>query len=195
MMPATGRDRSPRSPPTETLITEEALARRVRELGKELCHDYLGRVPIVVGILKGSIVFLGDLIRNMSIDLEVDFISIASYGDGVRSSGSVKLLKDLDRDIEGRDVLIVEDIVDSGLSLSYLRRILGTRGPRSLSIVALLDKRERRTEGVYVDYVGFEIPDKFVVGYGLDYAEQYRGLPYVAVLSEHEVRAAAERGT
>jgi len=169
------------------LISEEVLARRVAELGDELSRDYMGRVPILVGILKGSAVFLGDLIRRMSIDVEIDFISVSSYGDRVVSSGSVKLLKDLDHDVFDRDVLVIEDIVDSGLSLAYIKKNLTARNPRSVSVVALLDKRSRRTEGVFVDYIGFEIPDKFVVGYGLDYREKYRGLPYVAALSPEEV--------
>ncbi|MFN8549527.1 MAG: hypoxanthine phosphoribosyltransferase [Candidatus Eisenbacteria bacterium] len=129
----------------------------------------------------------------MSIDVEVDFIAISSYGDGIVTSGSVKLLKDLDRDVYDRDVLVVEDIVDSGLSLAYIKKSLAARNPRSVSVVALLDKRSKRTEGVYVDYVGFEIPDKFVVGYGLDFREKYRGLPYVAVLSPAEVAEAEAR--
>ncbi len=178
---------------TEVLLSEDALARRVAELGEELSRDYMGRVPIMVGILKGSTLFLADLIRRMSIDVEVDFIAVSSYGDRVVSSGSVKLLKDLDRDVFERDVLLIEDIVDSGLSLAYIKKSLAARNPRSVSVVALLDKRSRRTEGVYVDYIGFDIPDKFVVGYGLDYNEKYRGLPYVAVLSPAEVAEAEAR--
>jgi hypoxanthine phosphoribosyltransferase len=145
-------------------------------------------VPILVGILKGSSIFLADLIRQLPIDLEVDFISISSYGDGTVSSGSVRLEKDLDRDICGRHVIVVEDIVDSGLSLSYIRKNLAARNPKSLCIVALLDKRERRATGIYVDYVGFRVPDVFVVGYGLDYKEKYRGLPRIVALNEEEIR-------
>ena len=147
-----------------------------------------------MGILKGSVVFLADLARRMTGDLEIDFISISSYGQAAASSGTVRLLKDLDRDIEGRDVLVVEDIVDTGLSLAYIRKNLAARNPRSLSIVALLDKRQGRREGIYVDYVGFEIPDTFVVGYGLDYAEQYRGLAHVAALGDEELRTGAGGG-
>ena len=157
------------------------------ELGDELSRDYLGKSPILVGILKGSAVFLSDLIRRMSIDCEIDFISISSYGNRTRSSGSVQLLKDLDRDIFERDVIVVEDIVDSGNSLSYIRKSLLARGPHSFSIVALLDKKERRETQIYVDYVGFEIEDRFVVGYGLDYAERYRGLPHIAVLDDDDL--------
>jgi hypoxanthine phosphoribosyltransferase len=171
------------------LIEEKTLAVRIAELGEELSRDYMGRVPVLVGILKGSAIFLGDLIRKMSIDLEVDFISISSYGSQTHSSGTVKLLKDLDNDIYGRDIVIVEDIVDSGLTLSYIRKSLAARNPKSISIVTLLDKRERRETDIYLDYIGFPIPDRFVVGYGLDYGERYRGLPCVAALSEEEIAA------
>jgi hypoxanthine phosphoribosyltransferase len=176
------------------LIPREAIARRVVELGEEISRDYAGRVPVLIGILKGATVFLADLIRALSIDVEVDFMAISSYGRGTVSSGTVRLLKDLDLDISGRDVLVVEDIVDSGLSLDYIRRNLETRHPRSLSLVALLDKRERRQTGVDVGYVGFPVPDAFVVGYGLDYRELYRGLPEVAVLSPGEIEAPAGDG-
>lgn len=171
------------------MIEEKTLAVRIAELGEELSRDYMGRVPVLVGILKGSAIFLGDLIRKMSIDLEVDFISISSYGSQTHSSGTVKLLKDLDNDIYGRDIVIVEDIVDSGLTLSYIRKSLAARNPKSISIVTLLDKRERRETDIYLDYIGFPIPDRFVVGYGLDYGERYRGLPCVAALSEEEIAA------
>lgn len=174
------------------MIDESKLADRVQELGDELSRDYLGRTPILIGILKGSAVFLADLIRAMSIDCEIDFISISSYGNRTTSSGSVQLLKDLDRDVFGRDVIVVEDIVDSGRSLSYIRKNLAARGPASISIVALLDKKDRRETQIFVDYVGFDIPDAFVVGYGLDYAERYRGLPHVAVLSDEDLIDSAE---
>lgn len=159
----------------------------MKELGEEISRDYLGRSPVLVGILKGSFVFLADLVRQVTCDVEIDFISISSYGSGTTSSGTVRLLKDLDLDVTDRDVLVVEDIVDSGLSLAYLRRALAARNPRSLSFVALLDKRGRRTHGVPLDYVGFEVPDRFVVGYGLDYNEGERGRPYVAVMSEEDL--------
>lgn len=142
-----------------------------------------------MGLLKGSFVFLADLVRAMAIDVEIDFISISSYQNRATSSGSVRLLRDLDSDIFDRDVLVVEDIVDSGLSLSYIRRLLLARGPRSLAIAALLDKRDRRQQEVYVDYVGFPIPDCFVVGFGLDYQERYRGLSDVACLDPGELDA------
>jgi hypoxanthine phosphoribosyltransferase len=172
---------------TEVLIPREAIARRVSELGAEISLDYAGRVPVLVGILKGSVVFLSDLVRHLACEVEVDFISISSYGQSTTSSGTVRLLKDLDLDVEGRDVLVVEDIVDSGLSLAYIRKNLEARGPRSLRMAALLDKRERRTTGVRIDYIGFQVPDAFVVGYGLDYRELYRGLPHVAVLTAEDL--------
>jgi len=158
-------------------------------MGRQISRDYQGRVPVLVGILKGSVVFLADLIRAIDCVIEVDFLSISSYGEATSSSGTVKLLKDLDLDVSGRDVLVVEDIVDSGLSMAYIRRNLESRSPRSLAMAALLDKRERRTTDVSVDYVGFEIPNAFVVGYGLDYRELYRGLPHVAVLQSADLEA------
>jgi hypoxanthine phosphoribosyltransferase len=159
----------------------------VAELGRQISSDYAGRAPVLVGILKGSVIFLSDLIRSLTCPLEVDFISISSYGEGTTSSGTVRLLKDLDLDVSGRDVIVVEDIVDSGLSLAYIRKNLEARCPRSLAMVALLDKRERRTQEVQVDYVGFDVPNAFVVGYGLDYREFFRGLPYVAVVDEADL--------
>ncbi len=165
------------------------------ELGEEISCDYAGRVPVVIGILKGAAVFLADLVRALTIDVEVDFMAISSYGRGTVSSGTVRLLKDLDLDISGRDVLVVEDIVDSGLSLDYIRRNLETRHPRSLSLVALLDKREHRQTGVDVGYIGFPVPDAFVVGYGLDFRELYRGLPEVAVLSPEEIEGPVSDGS
>ncbi len=179
---------------TQVLITQEAIARRVSEMGEEISRDYLGRAPILIGILKGAVVFLSDLVRAITCDVEIDFISISSYGDGTASTGTVRLLKDLDLDVTDRDVLVVEDIVDSGLTLDYIRRILSVRSPRSLSIAALLDKRDRRTLGIYLDYVGFHCPDAYVVGYGLDLNEQYRGLPYVACLNEAESGAGPAAG-
>lgn len=149
---------------------------------------------MVIGILKGAVVFLSDLVRALSIDVEVDFMAVSSYGRGTTSSGTVRLLKDLDLDISGRDVLVVEDIVDSGLSLDYIRRNLEARHPRSLVLVALLDKRDRRQTGVNVGYIGFPVPDAFVVGYGLDFRELYRGLPEVATLTEEEIGGSAEEG-
>ena len=167
----------------EILVQPDELARRVRELGAEISKDYEGREPLLIGVLKGAVFFLSDLMRSLVVSCEVDFMAVASYGSATESSGGVRILKDLDAAIEGRDVLSVEDIVDSGLTLQYLLRTLGARGPRSLEVCALLTKPERRRVELSPRYVGFEIPDRFVVGYGLDYAERYRNLPYVAVLN------------
>jgi len=163
-------------------VGEEELRRRVVELGEQISRDYAGRSLLLVGVLKGAVFFLSDLMRYIDIPVEVDFMAVASYGSATDSSGVVRILKDLDAAIEGRDVLIVEDIVDSGLTLQYLLRNLGSRNPRSLEVCALLTKPARRKVELPSRYVGFEIPDKFVVGYGLDHAEQYRNLPFVAVL-------------
>jgi len=169
----------------EVLVTAEDLQRRVAELGEEISRDYRARPPqplLLVGVLKGAVFFLSDLMRFIDIPVEVDFMAVASYGSATDSSGVVRILKDLDAAIEGRDVLIVEDIVDSGLTLQYLMRNLGSRNPRTLEVCALLTKPERRKVDLPTRYVGFEIPDRFVVGYGLDYAERHRNLPFVAVL-------------
>jgi hypoxanthine phosphoribosyltransferase len=168
----------------ETLVSEEDLQRRVRELGDEISRDYEGRDLFLVGVLKGAVFFLSDLMRVISVPSEVDFMAVASYGSSTDSSGVVRILKDLDVSIEGREVLIVEDIVDSGLTLSYLLRTLRARDPRSLEVCALLTKPERREVDLPIRYVGFEIPNRFAIGYGLDHAERYRNLPYVAVLDE-----------
>jgi hypoxanthine phosphoribosyltransferase len=168
----------------EVLIDEAALRQRVAALGEEISSDYDGRDVLLVGVLKGAVFFLSDLMRHISIPCEVDFMAVASYGSATDSSGVVRILKDLDAAIEGRDVLIVEDIVDSGLTLKYLLRNLGARGPASLEVCALLTKPERRKVELRAQYVGFEIPNKFVIGYGLDFAERYRNLPYVATLIE-----------
>jgi hypoxanthine phosphoribosyltransferase len=167
---------------TETLIDRDRLQRRVAELGEEVSADYAGRDLLLVGVLKGAVFFMADLMRHLTIPCEIDFMAISSYGDSTDSSGVVRILKDLDINIEGRDVLVVEDIIDSGLTLSYLMRNLEAREPASLEICALLTKPERREIDVPVRYVGFEIPNRFVIGYGLDFAERYRNLPYVGVL-------------
>ena len=166
----------------EVLIDEEALRTRVVELGAEISVDYEGRDLLLVGVLKGAIFFISDLMRELTVPCEVDFMAISSYGAATDSSGVVRILKDLEINISGRDVLVVEDIIDSGLTLSYLRRTLGARKPASLEICALLTKPERREVEVPVRYVGFEIPNRFVIGYGLDFAERYRNLPYIGVL-------------
>jgi hypoxanthine phosphoribosyltransferase len=167
---------------TEVLIDRDVLQRRIEELGEEISSDYAGRDLLLIGVLKGAVFFMADLMRNLTIPCEIDFMAISSYGDSTDSSGVVRILKDLDINIEGRDVLIVEDIIDSGLTLSYLMRNLEAREPASLEICALLTKPERREADVPVRYIGFEIPNRFVIGYGLDFAERYRNLPYVGVL-------------
>jgi hypoxanthine phosphoribosyltransferase len=164
------------------LIDEERLRSRVAELGEEVSADYAGRDLLLIGVLKGAVFFMADLMRHLTVTCEVDFMAISSYGAATDSSGVVRILKDLDINIAGRDVLVVEDIIDSGLTLSYLMRNLEAREPASLEICALLTKPERREIDVPVRYVGFEIPNRFVIGYGLDFAERYRNLPYVGVL-------------
>ena len=166
----------------EILIEEDALRNRIRELGEEISADYAGRDLLLIGVLKGAVFFMADLMRRLTVACEVDFMAISSYGASTDSSGVVRILKDLDINIEGRDVLVVEDIIDSGLTLSYLIRNLEAREPTSLEVCALLTKPDRREIDVPVRYVGFEIPNRFVIGYGLDFAERYRNLPYVAVL-------------
>ena len=168
----------------EVLIDEQSLRRRIAELGEEISADYEGRDLLLVGVLKGAVFFMADLMRRLTIPCEIDFMAISSYGAATDSSGVVRILKDLDINIRDRHVLVVEDIIDSGLTLSYLMRNLEAREPASLEICALLTKPERREIEVPVRYVGFEIPNRFVIGYGLDFAERYRNLPYVGVLSE-----------
>jgi hypoxanthine phosphoribosyltransferase len=168
----------------EILVQRDELAHRVRALGERISADYEGRPLFLVGVLKGAVFFLSDLMRHLRVPCEVDFMAVASYGSSTDSSGIVRILKDLDAPIEGRDVLIVEDIVDSGLTLSYLLRTLQARNPASLEVCALLTKPERRKVDLPIRYVGFEIPNRFAIGYGLDYGERYRNLPYVAVLEE-----------
>ena len=168
----------------QILVGEDDLERRIQELGAEISRDYEGKDLVLVGILKGAVLFLSDLVRQIEVSAEVDFMAVASYGNATKSSGVVQILKDLEEPIEGRDVLIVEDIVDTGLTLRYLQETLQGRNPRSLEVCALLSKREARVVEVPVKYVGFEIPNEFVVGYGLDYQQRYRGLPYVGVLNQ-----------
>jgi hypoxanthine phosphoribosyltransferase len=166
----------------EVLIDEEALQNRITELGAEISADYEGRDLLLVGVLKGAVFFMADLMRRLTVPCEIDFMAISSYGAATNSSGVVRILKDLDINIADRDVLVVEDIIDSGLTLSYLRRTLLARKPATLEICALLTKPERREIDVPLRYVGFEIPNRFVIGYGLDFAERYRNLPYIGVL-------------
>lgn len=166
------------------LITEEEISERVRELGKAVARDYTGLDPLLVGVLKGAVVFLADLIRVIDVPVTVDFIGVSSYGASARPSGVVKITSDLTLSIEDRHVLLVEDIIDTGRTINYLRRNLQTRHPKSLKLCALLDKAERREEAVEIDYLGFSIPSEFVVGYGLDFAGLYRNLSYIAVLEQ-----------
>jgi hypoxanthine phosphoribosyltransferase len=172
---------------SKILVEEETLRGRIAELGAAVSDDYAGRDLLLVGVLKGAVFFMADLMRNLTIPCEVDFMAISSYGASTDSSGVVRILKDLDVNIEGRDVLVVEDIIDSGLTLSYLIRNLESRNPATLEVCALLTKPARREIDVKVRYTGFEIPNEFVIGYGLDYAERYRNLPYVAVLDPDAV--------
>jgi hypoxanthine phosphoribosyltransferase len=164
------------------LIEEGRLQARIAELGEEISSDYAGRDLLLLGVLKGAVFFMSDLMRRLTVPCEIDFMAISSYGAGTDSSGVVRILKDLDINIEGRHVLVVEDIIDSGLTLSYLIRTLEARSPETLEICALLTKPGRREIDVRVRYTGFEIPNEFVIGYGLDYAERYRNLPYVGIL-------------
>ena len=169
----------------EILIDAERLQARIHELGDEITADYSGRELLLVGVLKGAVFFMADLMRSIDVPCEIDFMAISSYGASTDSSGVVRILKDLDINIEGRHVLVIEDIIDSGLTLSYLIRNLESREPASLAVCALLTKPERREIEVDVRYTGFEIPNRFVIGYGLDFAERYRNLPYVGVLHDH----------
>jgi hypoxanthine phosphoribosyltransferase len=173
----------------EVLVGEEELPHRVREMAGEISRDYAGRDLLLIGVLKGAVFFLSDLMRHLEVECELDFMAVSSYGSSTDSSGVVRILKDLDASIEGRDVLIVEDIVDSGLTLSYLFRMLGGRSPASLEVCALLTKPARRKANIRCRYVGFEIANRFAIGYGLDYAERYRSLPYVAALDESKLPA------
>lgn len=165
-----------------TLFSEEELKRRVAEMGAQITKDYEGKKPVIISILRGSYIFMADLTREIKIPCTVDFMAVSSYGSGTSSSGQVKILKDLSENIEGRDVLVVEDILDSGNTLSYLLQLLKARKVASVKLCTLLDKPARRTKNVQADYVGFTVPDYFVVGYGLDYAEYYRNLPYIGIL-------------
>jgi hypoxanthine phosphoribosyltransferase len=173
---------------SKVLIEEDAVAARVAELGSDISADYAGKDLLLVGVLKGAVFFMADLMRQLTIPCEVDFMAISSYGASTDSSGVVRILKDLDINIDGRDVLVVEDIIDSGLTLSYLIRNLESRNPATLEICALLTKPDRREIDVHVRYTGFEIPNEFVIGYGLDFGERYRNLPYVAVLDPDAVQ-------
>ena len=178
----------------EVLFDQNALQQKVAELGRQITRDFRDRTPLIVGVLKGSFVFMADLVRQIDLPCEVDFMAVSSYGKETRSSGRVRILKDLDCSLAGRDVLVVEDILDSGVTLSYLLDLFRTRGARSIRLCVLLNKPERHKVSLPIDYLGFDIPDAFVVGYGLDYAEKYRNLPYVGIL-KHAVYADSEKQT
>ena len=164
------------------LISEEELQKKVKELGSQLTEEYKDRFPLAIGVLKGAILFMADLLKRIDTHLEMDFMDVSSYGKSTVSSGEVKIIKDLNASVEGRDILIIEDIIDSGLTLSYLVELFHYRKAKSVKIVTLLDKPTGRKADIQADYVGFIVPDAFVVGYGLDYAEKYRNLPYIGVL-------------
>ena len=168
----------------EILYDEEALRKKIKEMGKKISEDYKGKDLILIGVLKGSVIFMADLMKEINIPCNMDFMAVSSYGNSSETSGVVRILKDLDFEIENRDVLIVEDIIDSGITLRYLVDYLKGRKPASIEIVCLLNKQERRKADINVKYIGFDVPDYFIVGYGLDYDEKYRNLPYIAILKE-----------
>ena len=168
----------------EMLFTEEEISKKVKEMGSEITHDFMDKDLMVIGILKGSFIFMADLVRQINLPVLVDFMSLSSYGTSSQSTGEVRILKDLDFSVEGRDVLVVEDIVDTGYTLKYLQDNLSRRGANSVKFATFLDKKEARKTDVQLDYVGFVVPNDFIVGYGLDYAEGYRNLPYIASLKE-----------
>ena len=171
----------------EILIDEATLGARIAELGREISADYDGRDLLLLGVLKGAVFFMADLMRHLTVPCEIDFMAVSSYGNSTDSSGVVRILKDLEANIDGRHVIVIEDIVDSGLTLSYLLRNLRARRPASLEVCALLTKPARRKADIVCRYVGFEIPNRFAIGYGLDFGERYRGLPYVAALDESKL--------
>lgn len=166
----------------KVLVPEEQVNQRIEELGKKISEDYAGKHVHLICVLKGGVFFMCELAKRITVPVSMDFMSVSSYGDGTKSSGVVRIAKDLDETLEGKDVLVIEDIIDSGRTLSYLLEVLSKRNPASMKLCTLLDKPDRRTHEVHVDYVGFNIPDEFVVGYGLDYAQKYRNLPYIGVV-------------
>lgn len=166
------------------LLDEEQISKKIKEIGNTISKDYKGKDLILIGVLKGSIMYMANLAREIDIPCTMDFMSVSSYGNSTTSSGIVKILKDLDASIEGKDVLIVEDIIDSGITLKYLQKYLRAKNPNSVEITTLLNKPERRKADIEVKYIGFEVPDYFLVGYGLDYAEKYRNLPFIGILKE-----------
>ncbi|HHT98150.1 MAG TPA: hypoxanthine phosphoribosyltransferase [Clostridiales bacterium] len=164
------------------LLDEKTLAKRIKELGQEISNDFMGEEIIMIGILKGSSIFLADLARQIDIPVYMDYMVVSSYGNSAQTSGVVRIIKDLEENIDGKNIIIVEDIIDTGLTLSYLRKSLMARNPKSIKICTLLDKPARREAEMVIDYKGFEVPDEFIIGYGIDYAEKYRNLPYVGIL-------------
>jgi len=170
----------------KVLLTQEQIAKKVAELGAQITRDFVGESVVLIGVLKGATIFLADLAREIKLDATFDFIAVSSYGNSQRQSGEVKLMKDVDHSMEGKNIILVEDILDTGLTLTYLRNLLLAHKPKSLKIAALLDKVSRRQQPIHGDYVGFEIPDEFVVGYGLDFAENFRNLPEVCILETDE---------
>ena len=168
----------------EQIISEEEVIERIREIGEQISEDYKGEELFLIGILKGSVPFMADLMRAITLDVEMDFMSVSSYGSGTKTSGVVRILKDLDSDIAGKNVLIVEDIIDSGLTLAYLKEYLAKRNPKSIKIVTMLSKPARRKADIEADYTGFVVDDKFIVGYGLDIDQKYRNLPYISWIKE-----------
>jgi len=170
----------------KVLLTQQQIAKRVAELGAQISRDFEGESVVLIGVLKGATIFLADLARQLKLDATFDFIAVSSYGNSREQSGEVKLMKDVDQSMDGRNIILVEDILDTGLTLTYLKNLLLGHKPKSLKIAALLDKVSRRTQPIHGDYVGFEIPDEFVVGYGLDYAERFRNLPDVCILETDE---------
>lgn len=166
----------------KVLLSENEIAQRVSEIGAQISRDYAGKRLVMVSVLKGSVVFMADLMRAVTVPAEIDFMCVSSYGNGVKTSGVVRIIKDLDNDLAGMDLLLVEDILDSGMTLSYIKKLLLDRNPNSVRICTLLDKPEWRKADIVADYKGFDVPDEFVVGYGLDYAEKYRNLPYIGIL-------------
>ena len=169
---------------SEILLSQEQLEQRVAQIGAEITRDFAGRAPLFVGVLKGCFVFMADLMRHVDLPCSIDFMAVSSYGSGTKTTGAVKIIKDLNQDIEGKDIILVEDIIDSGVTLHYLTEYLSVRKPATITIATLMDKPSRRKAPVFARYSGFEIPDAFVVGYGLDYDERYRNLPYIGVLKE-----------
>ena len=174
------------------LLSEDEIREKVRELGGKITADYKNSNLMLVTVLKGAVVFLADLMRQIDVPAEIDFMVVSSYGSGVKSSGVVKIVKDLDVPLAGKDILIVEDILDSGLTLSYIKELLESRGPRSIRIATLLDKPSRRKVDLQADYIGFSVPDEFVIGYGLDYDEKYRNLPYIGILTPEVYSVSAD---